>query len=114
MPETQKHTPGPWTADDGEVYGPDGEMVMQYSHEQRKGGMATPADLANAILAASAPELLEALKSVAVALGRYIPEEARGHSDGCFKYIAGGAMWGCNCPLCTARAAIAKAEGVTR
>ena len=55
-------------------------------------------------------DLLAACKAAEAKLVEYIPKEARGYTEGCFKYVAGGPdMWNCKCAVCQARAAIAKA-----
>lgn len=67
---------------------------------------------ANARLIAAAPDLLAALQAAIDGLTCYIPKAAKGYKEGCFKYVAGGSdMWNCDCPICKARAAIAKAIG---
>jgi hypothetical protein len=56
-------------------------------------------------------ELLAALRNSTSKLVEYIPKEARGYAEGCFRYVAGGAdVWNCDCAICRARAAIAKCE----
>ena len=58
------------------------------------------------------PNLLAALETCIKDLTRYTPKDGRGYKEPCFKYIAGGwDMWDCNCSICIARAAIAKATG---
>ena len=65
---------------------------------------------ANSRSIAALPECLAALHTALEKLMEYAPKEARGHKEGCFKYVVGGAdMWGCKCPVCQARAALLKA-----
>ena len=54
-------------------------------------------------------ELLAALRMSIGIMEQHIPKEARGYPNGCFKYVMGGDIFGCNCALCQARNAIAKA-----
>lgn len=62
---------------------------------------------ADAKMLAAAPKLAAALESALARLEHYIPEEAKGYAQGCFKYVAGGFdMWDCDCPICAARSAL--------
>lgn len=57
-----KHTKGPWTVQDTDIFGPDGNYPI-----------AQQVDDTNAQLIASAPELLEALEEI-------LAEVANGHN----------------------------------
>lgn len=57
-----KHTPGPWSNDDGDIIGPDGGYIA-YGHT---GQRAIDID-EDANLIAAAPDLLEALEELVIA-----------------------------------------------
>lgn len=104
------HTPGPWSVEAGLL----GEGAHIFAADPKgckaDGDLVTVADLienkANARLIAAAPDLLAALKGLGISANRDVP------ADGlCFMdcYLKGhGHFEEC----ATARAAIAKAEGV--
>jgi len=109
-----KHTPGPWMAeqDHKERWG---VYCGAYSDETplvAKGSRVWPMSEEDARLMAAAPDLLEALRRAVATLGScstdvLIPCWNDRPSD------VAGRHWGVGeaCGFCTARAAIAKAEG---
>lgn len=87
------HTPGPWGIDTGgDVIRSDGTTLLT---REEPSGCSLEETFANANLAASAPELLEALRDV---LG-WIPDGGPWHTDAPLASVA------------RARAAITKATG---
>ena len=117
-----KHTPGPW-----EAWNSHNRVILKswrVGERNTTPGVVRPIavvssdgrtgdeEFANAQLIAAAPELIEALRATVASLMNYIPREAGGYAEGCFKYACGGwDMWNCSCSICRARRAIQKAVG---
>jgi hypothetical protein len=118
-----QHTPGPWENKNGNISGKWGKQdigiaivgTTRFCGDDAGGPKdkrMRSEDKANARLIAAAPELLAALAKAVDCMVCYIPKAAKGYKEGCFKYVAGGSdMWNCECAICQARAAIAKAGG---
>lgn len=100
------HTEGPWTEQDGQIYGEqDGETVLICDVSPGYGDDEMPAltefDVANARLIASAPDLLAALEYALSLCTRKEIEDAR-----IVENISGSATW-----IRDAQRAIARARG---
>lgn len=68
----RKHTPGEWTVDSGEairVRAPDGSSVCQIHMLTKTGRRHGDESMANAHLMAAAPDLLDALENLGIAVG---------------------------------------------
>lgn len=67
LPESAKHTPGPWRANGDAVFSPDGGCIVICGTD-----LLTPAtNAANACLTAAAPDMLAALQYIMGKLGSY-------------------------------------------
>ena len=94
-PAPRQHTPGPWTVDNQYIHGPDGIRFLAVAGDG--------AGQANALLIASAPELLAALEAAA--------ELAEGTVKLLRQLDMESGRIAAECVLRDARAAIAKATG---
>ena len=74
-----QHTPGPWEADDEDIFGQDNKLVARIAYECNAHSLLTPEDHANARLIAAAPQLLEALERLTRRLDSHFGGTDRSH-----------------------------------
>lgn len=81
-----KGTPGPWSAFDYEIFGGDGNHIIDMTYSCRTD---VSVDKANTQLIAAAPELLDALQFIINDCSRMIPKRAKDKANSAIKKALG-------------------------